>query len=341
MKALVKKEASKGLWLEEVPIPEIGPNDVLIKIHKTAICGTDVHIYKWDEWAQKTIPVPLIIGHEFMGTIAAVGKDVQHLQDGMRVTGEGHITCGECPGCRHGKKHLCSHTQGIGVQCPGCFAEYFSFPASNVFALPDNIPDEIAAIFDPFGNAVHTAYQLQLPAHSVLVTGGGPIGIMAAAVAHFSGANHVILTDINPWRLELGKKMGATETIDIRNKSIKEYLKEKGLSEEISCGMEMSGSPEALNDLLESVRPGATIALLGILPSHAAINWNLVIFKMLTLKGVYGREIFSTWDDMVNLIQAGFNLSPLITHHYSYKEFQKAFETMLNGQCGKVILNWI
>lgn len=340
MKALVKKEAKVGLWLDEVPMPEVAENEVLIKTHKSSICGTDVHIYKWDEWAQKTIPIPMIVGHEFMGEIAKLGKNVTGLKVGDRVCGEGHIVCNQCPNCRIGKKHLCPNTKGVGVNRSGSFAEYFVLPAENVFPLPSNISDDIASIFDPYGNAVHTALSFNLVGEDVLITGAGPIGIMAVAIAKKAGARHVVITDVNEYRLDLAKKMGATAAVNIQKDKLEEIMQSLDMQHGFTVGLEMSGHPNGLTTLLEKVRHGGHIALLGILPPDTVIDWDLVIFKMLTLKGIYGREIFSTWYQMVHLIDAGLDLSPIITHHFPIEEFQKGFDVMLSGQSGKVILNW-
>lgn len=340
MKAIVKKEASQGLWLTDVAIPTMGKNDVLIKPTKTAICGTDVSIYKWSPWAQKNVPVPLVIGHEFVGTIIDVGSDVKHLKPGMRVTGEGHLTCGVCAGCRHGKKHLCSGVRGVGYHSHGCFAEYFTLPQENVFSLPDSIPDDIAAIFDPFGNAVHTAFSIDLSAKNILIAGAGPIGMMAAAIAKKAGSRRVIVTDINPWRLELARTMGATDVVNVAEQNLSDYLKKIGLHEGVDNSMEMSGNPDGLKQLLENTIYGGTVALLGILPPNTVIDWDLVIFKMLVLKGIYGREIFATWDDMVNLIESGLDLQPVITHKVHYTDFEEGFAAMIAGKSGKVILDW-
>lgn len=340
MKAIVKKEASLGLWMEDVPFPVIGPKDVLIKTIKTSICGTDLHIYKWDAWAQKTIHTPMIIGHEFMGEIVQVGEQVSHLKIGQRVSGEGHVTCGTCPNCLEGKKHICMHTKGLGVNRSGCFAEYFALPAENVFILPDSIKDDHAAIFDPYGNAVHTALSFDLVGEDVLITGAGPIGIMAASIALKAGARHVVITDINAYRLDLAKKMGAKNTVNITETNLEEVMHHLGIVNGFTVGLEMSGHSNGLTTLLEKTRHGGKIALLGILPLGTAIDWDLVIFKMLTIKGIYGREIFSTWHKMVHLIESGLDLSPLITHHFDKKDFQQAFDVMLTGQTGKVILDW-
>ena len=340
MKGLVKKERAPGLWMEDVPMPTIGDHDVLIKTRKNSICGTDVHIYKWDAWAQKTIPVPMVVGHEFMGEIAEVGKQVKHLKVGDRVCGEGHIVCNQCPSCRVGKKHLCMHTLGLGVNRPGCFAEYFSLPAENAFVLPPTISDDQAAIFDPYGNAVHTALSFNLIAEDVLITGAGPIGIMAAAVALKAGAHNVVVTDINDYRLDLARQMGVKHAINIQHTSLEEVMEDLRLPHGFTVGLEMSGHPNGLKTLLEKTRHGGSIALLGIFPEHVAIDWDLVIFKMLNLKGIYGREIFSTWYQMTHLIESGLNLDPVITHHFPIDDFQKGFDTALSGKSGKIILNW-
>lgn len=340
MKALVKKQKKSGLWKADIPLPQVGDDEVLIKVRKTSICGTDVHIYKWDAWAQKTVPTPMVIGHEFMGEIAALGKNVRNLKVGQRVTGEGHITCGTCSPCLMGDKHLCMNTQGLGVNCPGCFAELFTLPASNVFPLPADIPDDIAAIFDPYGNATHTALSYDLVGEDVLITGAGPIGIMAAAIAKKVGARTIVVSDINPYRLELASKMGATHTVDISKETLQDALRQTGLTEGFTIGLEMSGSPAAVNDMLATCRQGAGIALLGILPNGAGVEWDNVIFKMLRIKGIYGREIFSTWFKMTHLIESGLDIAPVITHQFSVDDYEKGFEIMIAGNCGKVILNW-
>lgn len=340
MKALVKNERKSGLTLMDVPMPRIGPNDVLVKIRKSAICGTDVHIYKWDEWAQKTIKAPLIVGHEFMGEVEAVGQNVKSVFVGDRVSAEGHITCNVCPNCKIGKKHLCMHTIGVGVHCNGTFAEYVSLPEENIFKLPHFISDDIAAIFDPFGNATHTALSFPLTCQDVLITGAGPIGIMAAAIAKKAGARNVVVTDVNDYRLDLARKLGATLTVNVLNTSLKEAIKKQNIEHGFTVGLEMSGSPLGFRDMLETVRHGGNIALLGILPPNCTIDWDLVIFKMLNLKGIYGREIFSTWYQMTHLIESGLDLSPLLTHHFSIYDYEKGFDAMLSGYSGKVILNW-
>lgn len=341
MKALVKKFAKEGIWMEEVPVPKIGENEVLIKTKKTSICGTDVHIYKWDAWAQKTIPVPMVIGHEFMGEIAEIGRSVTGLKVGDRVSGEGHITCGHCPNCRMGKKHVCMNTIGVGVHRHGCFAEYFSLPAENVFSLPNTVSDDVASIFDPYGNATHTALSFDLVGEDVLITGAGPIGIMAAAIARKAGARHVVITDLNEYRLDLAKKMGATTAVNISNTSLKDVMESLGIEYGFTVGLEMSGHPQGLATLLEKTQHGGKIALLGILPPGTSIDWDLVIFKMLTIKGIYGREIFSTWYKMTHMLESGLDLSPIITHKYSVDDFQKGFDAMLSGKSGKVILDWV
>ncbi len=340
MKALVKKYAKPGLWMEEVPIPAIGDNEVLIKVHKNSICGTDVHIYKWDAWAQKTIPVPMVVGHEFMGEIAELGRNVQGLKVGDRVCGEGHITCGQCPNCRKGLKHICLHTLGVGVHRHGCFAEFFNLPAENVFTLPSSISDDLASIFDPYGNATHTALSFELIGEDVLITGAGPIGIMAAAIAKKAGARNVVITDVNEYRLDLARKMGAALAIDVSKTTLKDAMKTIGIEHGFTVGLEMSGNSKALCSMLESMQHGGKIALLGILPPGSAIDWDLVIFKMLTLKGIYGREIFATWYKMTHMLESGLNLAPIITHRFPIDDFEKGFAVMLSGLSGKVILDW-
>lgn len=340
MKALVKKERKEGLWLEDVPMPHMGDEDVLIKVKKSSICGTDVHIWKWDAWAQKTIPVPMVVGHEFMGVIVDMGRNVKGFEKGQRVSGEGHITCGICPNCKKGLKHVCSNTQGVGVNRPGSFAEYISLPAENVFALPDSIPDDLAAIFDPFGNATHTALSFDLVGEDVLITGAGPIGIMAAAIAQHAGARHVVITDMNDYRLEIARHMGATKTVNIAKESLQEETKRMGIQYGYTVGLEMSGAPAGLNTMLEAMQHGGKVALLGILPPNTTIDWDFVIFKMLQLKGIYGREIFSTWYKMTHMLESGLNLSPIITHHFPIERFKEGFDVMISGQSGKVILDW-
>lgn len=340
MKALAKLKAEPGIWMTEVPVPEVGHNDLLIKIHKTAICGTDLHIYKWDEWSQNTIPVPMVVGHEYAGEVVAIGQEVRGFNIGDRVSGEGHITCGHCRNCRAGRRHLCRNTTGVGVNRPGCFAEYLVIPAYNAFKLPDDISDDLASIFDPFGNAVHTALSFDLVGEDVLITGAGPIGIMAAAVARHCGARHVVITDVNPYRLNLAEQMGATRAVNVSEQSLDDVMAELGMSEGFDVGLEMSGVPAAFSDLLAKMNHGGKVALLGIPPSEMPIDWNQVIFKGLTIKGIYGREMFETWYKMASLVQSGLDLSPMLTHHYSVDDFQQGFDAMLSGQCGKVILDW-
>lgn len=340
MKALVKKERSPGLWMEEVPVPKIADNEVLIKTRKTSICGTDVHIYKWDAWAQKVIPTPMVVGHEFVGEIAEVGRNVKGLKVGDRVSGEGHLTCGTCNKCRMGKRHLCPNTLGVGVHRHGCFAEYFHIPAENVFPVPDSIPDDLAAIFDPFGNATHTALSFDLVGEDVLITGAGPIGMMSAAVAKHAGARHVIITDVNEYRLDLARKMGATTAVNVKKQDLKEVLKELNIEAGCTVGLEMSGTAAGLTTLLECLQPGSNIGLLGILPPGIVIDWDLVIFKMLQIKGIYGREIFGTWYKMSHMLESGLKLSNVITHKLPVEQYQKGFELMLSGNSGKIILDW-
>ncbi|EMI5492203.1 L-threonine 3-dehydrogenase [Providencia stuartii] len=340
MKALSKLKAEPGIWMTDVPKPELGHNDVMIKIRKTAICGTDVHIYNWDEWSQKTIPVPMVVGHEYIGEIVEIGQEVKGFKIGDRVSGEGHITCGHCRNCRGGRTHLCRNTVGVGVNRPGCFAQYLVLPAFNAFKIPDNIPDEIAAIFDPFGNAVHTALSFDLVGEDVLVSGAGPIGIMAAAVCRHVGARHVVITDVNDYRLELAQKMGVTRAVNVSRENLKDVMKELGMQEGFDVALEVSGSPAAFRSMLETMNHGGRIALLGIPSSEMAIDWGQVIFKGLFIKGIYGREMFETWYKMATLIQSGLDLSPIITHQFSIDDFQKGFDIMRSGQSGKVILNW-
>jgi threonine 3-dehydrogenase len=340
MKSLVKAKAEKGIWLQDTPEPEVGHNDLLIKIRKTAICGTDMHIYNWDEWSQKTIPVPMVVGHEYVGEVVGMGQEVKGFKVGDRVSGEGHITCGHCRNCRAGRVHLCRNTEGVGVNRPGAFAEYLVIPAFNAFKIPGNISDDLASIFDPFGNAVHTALSFDLVGEDVLITGAGPIGIMAAAVAKHVGARHVVVTDINPYRLELAKKMGATRAVDVSKEDLKDVMNELGMTEGFDVGLEMSGVPVAFRDMLNKMNHGGKIAMLGIPPQDVAIDWNQVIFKGLVIKGIYGREMFETWYKMASLLQSGLDLSPIITHTFSIDDFQKGFDTMGSGHSGKVILDW-
>ncbi|WP_231757757.1 L-threonine 3-dehydrogenase [Microbulbifer elongatus] len=340
MKALSKLKSEPGIWMTDVEVPKPGHNDLLIKIRKTAICGTDMHIYNWDEWSQKTIPVPMVVGHEYVGEVVGMGQEVAGFKVGDRVSGEGHITCGHCRNCRAGRRHLCRNTYGVGVDRQGAFAEYLVIPALNAFKIPDNISDELASIFDPFGNAVHTALSFDLVGEDVLITGAGPIGIMAAAVARHVGARHVVITDINDYRLDLAKKMGATRTVNVSREKLSDVMKDIGMSEGFDVGLEMSGVAVAFRDMLSAMNHGGKIAMLGIPPGEMAIDWSQVIFKGLILKGIYGREMFETWYKMASLIQSGLDLSPIITHQFSVDEFQQGFDTMGSGESGKVILNW-
>ncbi len=341
MKALVKKHPRPGLWMEEVPVPDYGINDVLIRVHKTAICGTDVHIYNWDAWAERTIPVPMTIGHEFVGTVAAMGSNVHDLEIGEVVSGEGHIVCGRCRNCLAGRRHLCKDTKGVGVDRPGAFAEYVCIPVTNVWHADPSIPMDILSIFDPFGNATHTALAFRVLGEDVLITGAGPIGIMATAIAKHAGARYVVTTDLNPYRLELAREMGATVALDIREGTIAKVQQELGMKEGFDVGLEMSGSGEAFRDMLANMCHGARIAMLGIPPEDLAIDWNTVIFNMLTIKGIYGREMYETWYLMESMLASGLEISPVITHRFDVDAFEEAFEAMRSGQSGKVILNWV
>jgi threonine 3-dehydrogenase len=340
MKTLAKTKREPGIWMVDGPVPEVGHNDVLIKIGKTAICGTDMHIYKWDEWSQKTIPVPMTVGHEYVGVVAEIGQEVRGLKIGQRVSGEGHLVCGHCRNCRAGRRHLCRNTQGVGVNRPGAFAEYLVIPAENAFPIPDDIPDDIAAILDPLGNATHTALSFDMVGEDVLITGAGPIGIMAAAISRHVGARHVVITDMNPYRLALAQKMGATRTVNIQKESLPDVMREIGMVEGFDVGLEMSGVPSAFRQMLESMNHGGKIALLGIPPSDCAIDWNQVIFKGLIIKGVYGREMFETWYKMIAMVQGGLDLTPIITHRFAVGDYLKGFETMASGHSGKVVLSW-
>lgn len=340
MKALSKLKAEEGIWMTDVPKPELGHNDIMIKIRKTAICGTDVHIYNWDEWSQKTIPVPMVVGHEYVGEIVAIGQEVKGYKIGERVSGEGHITCGHCRNCRGGRTHLCRNTTGVGVNRTGAFAEYLVIPAFNAFKIPDNISDELAAIFDPFGNAVHTALSFDLVGEDVLVSGAGPIGIMAAAVCKHVGARNVVITDVNEYRLDLARKMGVTRAVNVSKKNLTDVMGELGMTEGFDVGLEMSGAPPAFRAMLSTMNHGGKIAMLGIPPSDMAIDWNQVIFKGLFIKGIYGREMFETWYKMAALLQSGLDLSPIITHRFGIDDFQKGFDAMRSGQSGKVVLSW-
>jgi threonine 3-dehydrogenase len=340
MKALVKSKPERGIWMEDIPEPTVGHNDVLIKINRTAICGTDIHIYQWDEWAKSTIPVPLAIGHEFAGEIVEIGSEVKGFAPGDRVSAEGHITCGVCRNCRAGRRHLCINTVGVGVDRPGAFAEYLSVPAFNVFKLPDVISNDMASILDPLGNATHTALSFDLVGEDVLITGAGPIGIMAVAIARYAGARHVVITDINDYRLELASKMGASAALNVTRDSLDDTMQQLGMTEGFDVGMEMSGNPQAFRDMLCTMHHGGKVAILGIPPEETSVDWHQVIFKGLTLKGIYGREMFETWYKMSSMLQSGLNIEPIITHHFDIDDFQPAFDLMESGQSGKVILNW-
>jgi len=340
MYALVKAKREPGLWLAKVTVPEVGINDVLIKIEKTAICGTDIHIYNWNEWAQKTIPVPMPIGHEFVGRVAEIGSNVHDFKPGDLVSGEGHLVCGRCRNCLAGRRHLCMRTSGVGVNRPGAYAEYLCIPVTNVWYCDPNIPTDILTCFDPLGNATHTALSFDVLGEDVLITGAGPIGCMAAAIVKHAGARYVVVTDKNPYRLELAKKMGATRTLDVRTEKLEDVQKELGMKEGFDVGLEMSGSADALRSMLANMCHGSKVALLGILPNGTGIDWDLVVFNGLTIKGIYGREMYETWYKMTVMIQSGLNISPVITHRFHYTEFDKAFHVMRSGQSGKVILNW-
>jgi threonine 3-dehydrogenase len=341
MKALSKLKPEPGIWMiDDAPIPEIGANDVLVKIRKSAICGTDMHIHNWDKWAQKTIPVPMIVGHEYVGTIADMGRNVKDYQIGQRVSGEGHIVCGHCRNCRAGLRHLCPNTIGVGVNRQGSFAEYLSLPAENVFPIPDDIEDDLAAIFDPLGNAVHTALSFDLIGEDVLITGAGPIGIMAAAICRHAGARHIVITDINEWRLDLARKMGVSLAVNVTQKTAKDAMDELGMSEGYDVGLEMSGVDSAFRGMIATLKNGGKMALLGIPSQDIAIDWNQVIFKGLFLKGIYGREMFETWYKMKAMLQSGLDIKPVITHRFPIDDFQKGFDAMNSGKAGKVILDW-
>ncbi|MCV6620886.1 MAG: L-threonine 3-dehydrogenase [Cellvibrionaceae bacterium] len=340
MKALSKLHPEPGIWLTDVEAPKPGVNDLLIKTRLTAICGTDIHIYNWDSWSQQTIPTPMVVGHEFVGEVVAVGEGVKSFQVGDRVSGEGHITCGHCRNCRAGRRHYCANTQGIGVNIPGAFGEYLTLPEENAFKIPEDISDEMASIFDPFGNAVHTTLSFDLTGEDVLITGAGPIGIMAAGIARHVGARHVVITDINDHRLAMAKTMGASRVVNVAKESLQDTMADLGMTEGFDVGLEMSGVPSAFQSMLSNMIHGGKIAMLGIPPDDMAIDWNQVIFKSLTIKGIYGREMFDTWHKMACLLQSGLDLSPVITHQFDVDDFQEGFDTMLSGQSGKVILKW-
>jgi len=340
MKALVKARAERGIWMQDVEQPAIGHNDVLIRVKRSAVCGTDIHIFQWDEWARNTIQVPTTIGHEFYGEIVACGSEVKGFSVGDRVSAEGHITCGVCRNCRAGRRHLCMNTQGVGVNRDGAFAEYVTVPAFNVFKLPESISDDMAAILDPLGNATHTALSFDLVGEDVLITGAGPIGLMAVAIARYAGARHVVITDVNDYRLDLARQMGASRALNVTSESIDETMAELGMEEGFDVGMEMSGNPSAFRDMLRTMHHGGNIALLGIPPDDMSIDWNNVIFKGLVLKGIYGREMFETWYKMASMLQSGLRIDPVITHHFPASDFQDAFDLMESGQSGKIILHW-
>jgi threonine 3-dehydrogenase len=340
VKALVKARREPGLWLEEVPAPEIGPNDALVRVKKTGICGTDLHIYRWDEWSQRTIPVPMVVGHECAGEVHAVGSHVTGFQPGDRVSIEGHITCGYCRNCRAGRKHLCRNTSGLGVNRPGCFAELVAVPAANVFKLAADIPDEVAAFLDPLGNAVHTALSFDVVGEDVLITGAGPIGLMAAAVVRQVGARFVVITDVNEYRLDLARKMGVSYAVNPKERPLADVMAHLGMTEGFDVGLEMSGAADGFRDLLAVMNNGGRVAILGIPSAPIAIDWTQVIFKGLVLKGIYGREVFETWYKMAALLQAGMNVTHVLTHRFPAARFHEAFEVMSSGSCGKVILDW-
>ena len=340
MKALVKKKPEEGIWLDDVPEPEVGHNDVLIQVRKTAICGTDVHIYNWDDWSQATVPVPMTVGHEYAGVVVEVGSEVAGLKPGDRVSGEGHVTCGHCRNCRAGRRHLCRNSQGVGVNRPGCFAEYLVLPAFNAFPLPAEIDDDIASILDPLGNATHTALSFDLVGEDVLITGAGPIGIMAAAIARHVGARFVVITDVNDYRLGLAGKMGADRTVNVARESLDDVMADLGMEEGFDVGLEMSGNGQAFRDLLRVMNNGGKVALLGIPPGELAIDWTQVIFKGLHIKGIYGREMFETWYKMTAMLQSGLDVRPILTHHFPIDQFQDGFDIMRSGRSGKVILDW-
>jgi threonine 3-dehydrogenase len=340
VKTLAKLHAKPGLWLNEEEKPCCKSHEVLVKIKKTAICGTDLHIYNWDDWAQKTVPTPMRTGHEFVGVIEEVGADVTHFKPGQRVSGEGHLTCGQCRNCLAGRRHLCNNTVGFGVNCPGAFGDYFALPAANAYPVPDFISDDIAAIFDPLGNAAHAALEFDLSAEDVLVTGAGPVGLMSAAIAHFIGARHVVITDINPKRLALARKLGIKHTVNPLEQTLKHKMDELGMREGFDVGLEMSGSDTAFRSMIDHMNYGGNIAYMGIPSKDFEINWHNVVFKSLTIKGMYGRKIFDTWYKMICLIQKGLDVSPVITHHFSVDDFQQGFDAMLAGDAGKVLLEW-
>lgn len=340
MKALVKSQRTRGLWLQDLPEPEIGINDVLIRVSHTGICGTDLHIYEWDEWAQATIPVPMAIGHEFVGEIVSVGSNVSDFHPGEVVSGEGHVVCGRCRNCLAGRRHLCAHTKGVGVNRPGAFAEFIALPMTNIWRHDPAINREVAAIFDPFGNAVHTALSFPVLGEDVLVTGAGPIGLMAVAIARHAAARHIVVTDLNPFRLDLARKMGATLAVNPSTTSLADAQKQLGMLEGFDIGLEMSGNPAAFRDMIANLSHGAKIAMLGIPSKEMSIDWRQVIFNMLTIKGIYGREMYETWYKMTVMLESGLDITPIITHRFPFRDFEKGFEAMRTGNSGKVILDW-
>lgn len=341
MKALVKTKPTSGIWLEEVPIPQVGHNDVLIKVRKTAICGTDLHIYKWDQWAQEHIKTPLTVGHEFVGEVVDIGKEVKSFFNiGDRVAGEGHIACGHCRNCRAGRSHLCRQNVSVGVTRNGCFAEYISIPATNAYPIPDAIPDRIAAILDPFGNATHTAASFDLIGEDVLITGAGPVGLMAAQVAKHIGARYVVVSDVNEYRLKLAEKMGVTLAVNPKETNLHQVMRTLKMTEGFDVGLEMSGNPQAFNDMIDTINHAGKIALLGFLPKNTGIDWSTIILKGVTMKGIYGREMYDTWYKMIMMLQSGIQIESVITHAYNFEDFQSAFDVLMSGDCGKVILNW-
>ena len=340
MKALVKAKAEPGIWMQDVPTPEIGHNDVLIRIRKSAICGTDVHIYNWDDWSRRTVPVPMTVGHEYCGEVVEIGSEVAGLKVGDRVSGEGHITCGHCRNCRAGRRHLCRNTKGVGVDRPGSFAEFLSLPAVNAFPLPDGIDDEIAAILDPLGNATHTALSFDLVGEDVLITGAGPIGVMSVAIARHVGARYIVITDVNDYRLDLARRMGADRAVNVARDSLRDAMADLGMREGFDVGLEMSGNASAFRDLLRTMNHGGRVALLGIPPEEISVDLNEIIFKGLQIKGIYGREMFETWYKMTAMLQSGLDISPILTHRFAIDDFQRGFDVMRSGQSGKVVLDW-
>ncbi len=340
MKAIVKKSPEPGLYLEDVPVPAVGANDVLVKVQKTAICGTDVHIYNWDSWAQKTLPIPLIIGHEFVGVVETTGANVHDYQAGDLVSGEGHIVCGRCRNCLAGRRHLCMSTSGVGIKRDGAFAEYVCIPVTNIWYCDPRIPSEILTVFDPLGNAAHTALSFDVLGEDVLITGAGPIGMMAAAIVRHAAARHIVVTDINPYRLDLATRMGATRVVDVTRERLEDVVAELGMKEGFDVGLEMSGNADALNSMLANMCHGGKIAMLGIQPSNATIDWNKVIFNGLTIKGIYGREMYETWYKVTSMIQTGLDISPVLTHRFDYQAFEEGFQVMRSGNSGKVVLEW-